>query len=48
MIDTALQVCEEFLSILEHSDIDVTVETQPEEEEQRWSEFLQNYYLVVQ
>lgn len=48
LIDMALHVCEEFLSVLEHSDIDVTVETHPTVEEQQWAEFLQDYYLVVQ
>ncbi|XP_041801801.1 tubulin monoglycylase TTLL3 [Chelmon rostratus] len=47
LIDMALHVCEEFLSVLEHSDIDVTVETHPTVEEQQWAEFLQDYYLVV-
>ncbi|XP_074489166.1 tubulin monoglycylase TTLL3 isoform X1 [Sebastes fasciatus] len=47
MIDTALHVCQEFLSVLEHGDIDVTVETRPSVEEQQWAEFLQDYYMVV-
>ncbi|XP_058488464.1 tubulin monoglycylase TTLL3 [Solea solea] len=47
MIDTALHVCEEFLSVLEHGDIDVTAETAPTVEGQQWTEFLQNYYMVV-
>uniref|UniRef100_A0A8D2ZNP2 Tubulin monoglycylase TTLL3-like n=1 Tax=Scophthalmus maximus TaxID=52904 RepID=A0A8D2ZNP2_SCOMX len=45
MIDTALHACQEFLSVLEHGDIDVT---SPAVEEQRWAEFLQDYYMVVQ
>ncbi|KAM7401987.1 hypothetical protein PAMP_017264 [Pampus punctatissimus] len=47
VIDTALQVCQEFLSVLEHGDIDVTVETPPLVEEQQWAEFLRDYYMVV-
>ncbi|XP_030274535.1 tubulin monoglycylase TTLL3 isoform X2 [Sparus aurata] len=47
MIDIALHVCREFLSVLEHGDIDVTVETPPSVEEQQWEEFLQDYYRVV-
>lgn len=48
MIDMALHVCQEFLSVLEHGDIDVTVETPPSVEEQQWAEFMQDYYMVVQ
>lgn len=48
MIDIALHVCREFLSVLEHGDIDVTVETPPSVEEPQWEEFLQDYYRVVQ
>lgn len=48
MIDTALHVCHEFLSVLEHRDIDVTAETPTPVEEQQWAEFLQDYYMVVQ
>ncbi|KAM8758098.1 tubulin monoglycylase TTLL3 isoform 1-T2 [Acanthopagrus schlegelii] len=47
MIDIALHVCQEFLSVLEHGDIDVTVETPPSVEERQWEEFLQDYYRVV-
>ncbi|XP_045932541.1 tubulin monoglycylase TTLL3 isoform X1 [Micropterus dolomieu] len=47
MIDLALNVCQEFLSVLEHGDIDVTVETSPSVEERQWAEFLQDYYMVV-
>ncbi|XP_044037991.1 tubulin monoglycylase TTLL3 isoform X2 [Siniperca chuatsi] len=47
MIEVALHVCQEFLCVLEHSDIDVTVETPPSVEEQQWAEFLQDYYMVV-
>lgn len=48
MINTALHVCQEFLSVLEHGDIDITVETPPSVKEQQWAEFLQDYYMVVQ
>ncbi|XP_070692929.1 tubulin monoglycylase TTLL3 [Pempheris klunzingeri] len=47
MIDVALRVCQDFLSVLEHGDIDLTVETPPSVEEQQWTEFLQDYYMVV-
>ncbi|XP_071350472.1 tubulin monoglycylase TTLL3 isoform X2 [Trachinotus anak] len=47
MINTALHMCQEFLSVLEHGDIDVTMETPPAVEEQQWAEFLQDYYMVV-
>ncbi|XP_029288662.1 tubulin monoglycylase TTLL3 [Cottoperca gobio] len=47
MIDKALNVCQEFLSVLEHGDIDVTAETPPSVKEQQWAEFLQDYYMVV-
>ncbi|XP_033483383.2 tubulin monoglycylase TTLL3 [Epinephelus lanceolatus] len=47
IIYTALHVCQEFLSVLEHSDIDITVETPPSVEEKQWAEFLQDYYMVV-
>lgn len=48
MIDMALHVCQEFFNVLEHGDIDVTVETPPSAQEQQWEEFLQDYYMVVQ
>ncbi|KAL6111570.1 ttll3 [Pungitius sinensis] len=47
LIDTALHVCQEFLNVLDHRDIDVTVETSTSVEEQHWVEFLQEYYMVV-
>ncbi|KAM9859394.1 tubulin monoglycylase TTLL3 [Aulostomus maculatus] len=47
VINTALHVCQEFLNVLAHSDIDVSVETPPAVPEQRWTEFLQDYYKVV-
>ncbi|XP_070814924.1 tubulin monoglycylase TTLL3 isoform X2 [Chaetodon trifascialis] len=47
LINMALHVCQDFLSVLEHGDIDVTVETPPTVDEQQWAEFLQDYYLVV-
>ncbi|XP_076012503.1 tubulin monoglycylase TTLL3 [Genypterus blacodes] len=47
IIDIALHVCQEFLNGLEHSDIDVTMETPPSVKEQQWSQFLHDYYAVV-
>nr|XP_046239945.1 tubulin monoglycylase TTLL3 [Scatophagus argus]XP_046239946.1 tubulin monoglycylase TTLL3 [Scatophagus argus] len=47
VIDTALHVCQEFLSVLEHGDIDVTRETPSSVEEQQWAEFLQDFYMIV-
>lgn len=48
MIDMALRVCQQFLGVVEHSDIDVTVETPSAAEQQQWADFLQDYYMVVQ
>lgn len=45
VIHTALRVCQQYLCVLEHRDIDVTVETDPEVS---WGTFLQDYYTVVQ
>ncbi|KAF3856468.1 hypothetical protein F7725_017191 [Dissostichus mawsoni] len=47
MVDMALHVCQEFLSVLEHGDIDSTAETPDSAKEQQWVEFLQEYYMVV-
>ncbi|XP_057703220.1 tubulin monoglycylase TTLL3-like isoform X1 [Corythoichthys intestinalis] len=47
VIKTALQRCQEYLSSLEHCDIDVTVETLPFVEDNQWNQFLQKYYMVV-
>ncbi|XP_068171562.1 tubulin monoglycylase TTLL3 isoform X2 [Antennarius striatus] len=47
IIGMALQVCQQFLSALEHHDIDATVETSPMVNEQKWADFLQDYYKVV-
>uniref|UniRef100_A0A3B4H552 Tubulin monoglycylase TTLL3-like n=1 Tax=Pundamilia nyererei TaxID=303518 RepID=A0A3B4H552_9CICH len=47
IINTALHVCQEFLSVLKHSDIDVTAEIPPSVEEAQWAEFLKHYYMVV-
>ncbi|XP_040015747.1 tubulin monoglycylase TTLL3 isoform X2 [Xiphias gladius] len=47
MIDIALAACQEFLSVLEHGDIDLTVETPPAVQEEQWAEFLRDYYMVV-
>lgn len=48
MIETALQTCEQFLSVLDHCDIDVSVETPPTALAQQWAEFLHDYYMVAQ
>lgn len=45
VIDTALRVCQQYLSVLEHRDIDFTMET---DREVSWGAFLQDYYKVVQ
>ncbi|CAB1353837.1 unnamed protein product [Coregonus sp. 'balchen'] len=37
----------EFLNSLDHSDIDVTIETPPSLTEQQWAKFMHDYYLVV-
>lgn len=47
-IDMALHACQQFLRVLEHCDIDVTIETPPAAQEQQWAKFLQDYYMVVQ
>lgn len=48
IIAMALHVCQEFLSVLKHGDIDVTAETPHLVKEQQWAGFLQDYYMVVQ
>lgn len=48
VIEMALQTCEHFLSVLDHCDIDVSVETPPSVLAQQWAEFLQDYYMVAQ
>lgn len=45
VIDTALRVCQQYLGVLEHRDIDVTTET---DRKVRWGSFLKDYYKVVQ
>ncbi|XP_062400960.1 tubulin monoglycylase TTLL3 [Sardina pilchardus] len=47
IIESALQVCKDFLDSLEHNDIDISMETPPTLTDQQWSEFIHNYYLVV-
>ncbi|TRY55019.1 hypothetical protein DNTS_020756, partial [Danionella cerebrum] len=47
LIDTALRVCLEYLNSLEHSDIDISLETSPSVPEHDWKMFLQNYHSVV-
>lgn len=48
MIDSALQVCQDYLDSFEHSDIDIALDSVPTLTEQQWSEFMHNYYLAVQ
>lgn len=48
VIETALQTCEHFLSVLDHCDIDVSVDTPPSALAQHWAEFLHDYYMVAQ
>ncbi|KAI4905758.1 hypothetical protein NFI96_018694 [Prochilodus magdalenae] len=45
LIDTALRVCQEYLSSREHNDIDV--ESPSSLSEQQWADFIQNYYLII-
>ncbi|XP_044079370.1 tubulin monoglycylase TTLL3-like isoform X3 [Siniperca chuatsi] len=47
MIDSALKVCQEFLESLEHSDIDISLETPQTLTKEEWAEFIDSYYLVV-
>ncbi|KAM6980234.1 cytochrome b-c1 complex subunit 1, mitochondrial [Aplochiton taeniatus] len=47
MIASALKVCQEFLGSLEHRDIDISLEMPKALTEEQWSEFMNNYYLVV-
>ncbi|XP_036425562.1 tubulin monoglycylase TTLL3-like [Colossoma macropomum] len=47
MIDSALQVCWDYLDSFEHSDIDIALDSTPTLTDQQWSEFIHNYYLVV-
>ncbi|XP_046714300.1 tubulin monoglycylase TTLL3 isoform X2 [Silurus meridionalis] len=47
LIETALRVCQEYLNSLEHSDIDVSLETPPTLSEQQWTEVINSYYLVI-
>ncbi|XP_069011393.1 tubulin monoglycylase TTLL3 isoform X1 [Embiotoca jacksoni] len=47
VIQKALHVCQEFLSVLNHGDIDAPTETPAAVEERQWLEFLKDYYMVV-
>ncbi|KAJ8395752.1 hypothetical protein AAFF_G00029890 [Aldrovandia affinis] len=47
IIQSALRVCQQFMESLEHSDIDVAMETSPTLTEQEWAEFIHDYYRVV-
>ncbi|TNM89014.1 hypothetical protein fugu_005268 [Takifugu bimaculatus] len=44
VIDAALRVCQQYLSVLEHCDIDITIEMP---RDVNWGAFLQDYYKVV-
>lgn len=48
VIETALRTCEYFLSVLDHCDIDVSVDTPPSVLAQQWADFLHDYYMVAQ
>lgn len=48
MIDRALKVCQEFLESVEHRDIDISLETPDTLTQEDWTEFIDNYYCVVQ
>ncbi|XP_040889377.1 tubulin monoglycylase TTLL3-like [Toxotes jaculatrix] len=47
MIDSALKVCQQFLESLEHSDIDISLETPQTLTRDEWARFIDSYYLVV-
>ncbi|XP_038553942.1 tubulin monoglycylase TTLL3-like isoform X2 [Micropterus salmoides] len=47
IITSALKVCQEFLESLEHSDIDISLETAQTLTKEEWGEFIHSYYLVV-
>ncbi|XP_010879582.2 tubulin monoglycylase TTLL3 isoform X1 [Esox lucius] len=47
IIDRALHICQELLNSLDHSDIDVTMDTPPTLTEQQWDSFVRDYYLVI-
>ncbi|KAJ7999228.1 hypothetical protein DPEC_G00213270 [Dallia pectoralis] len=47
IIDRALHICQELLNSLDHSDIDVTMDTPPTLTEEQWGSFIHDYYLVI-
>ncbi|KAL0978304.1 hypothetical protein UPYG_G00168660 [Umbra pygmaea] len=47
MIDGALHICQELLNSLNHSDIDVPMDTPPSFTEEQWASFLHDFYLVI-
>ncbi|XP_022600767.1 tubulin monoglycylase TTLL3-like [Seriola dumerili] len=47
MIDSALKVCQEFLDIMEHNDIDMSLGTPQTLTNEEWEQFIDSYYLVV-
>lgn len=48
VVEMALNTCEQFLSVLDHCDIDVSEETPPGALAQHWAQFLHDYYMVAQ
>ncbi|XP_023283773.1 tubulin monoglycylase TTLL3-like [Seriola lalandi dorsalis] len=47
MIDSALKVCQEFLDIMEHNDIDMSLGTPQTLTNEEWEQFIDSYYFVV-
>ncbi|XP_035487592.2 tubulin monoglycylase TTLL3-like isoform X3 [Scophthalmus maximus] len=47
IIDKALKVCQEFLDSVDHSDIDIGLESQQILTTEDWTQFIDSYYLVV-
>uniref|UniRef100_A0A8C4XIJ0 Tubulin tyrosine ligase-like family, member 3 n=2 Tax=Erpetoichthys calabaricus TaxID=27687 RepID=A0A8C4XIJ0_ERPCA len=47
LVETALKVCQEYLSSLDHYDIDISSEIPPTMTKLQWEEFLGRYYQVV-
>ncbi|KAM9408240.1 LOW QUALITY PROTEIN: tubulin monoglycylase TTLL3 [Pholidichthys leucotaenia] len=47
MINNALKVCQEFLDSLQHTDIDISLETPQTLTLEEWDDFIYSYYFVV-
>ncbi|XP_061687677.1 tubulin monoglycylase TTLL3-like isoform X2 [Syngnathoides biaculeatus] len=47
MVGTALNVCQDFLESLEHTDIDTNLEKTSSLFKEEWGEFIDSYYLFV-